>query len=76
MTTYINELLQERFNSKENYMVLAETINNYITGNNESKYNYIIDAIQVAILQYTDKFLLFQECEELYLAIKGFESLL
>ena len=76
MTTYINELLQERFNSKENYMVLAETINNYITRNNESKYNYIIDAMQVAILQYTDKFLLFQECEELYLAIKGFESLL
>ena len=75
MTTYINELLQERFNSKENYMVLAETINNYITSNNESKYNYIIDAIQVAILQYTNKFLLFQECEELYLTIKGFESL-
>ena len=75
MTTYINELLQERFNSKENYMVLAETINNYITKNNESKYNYIIDAMQVAILQYTNKFLLFQECEELYLAIKGFESL-
>ena len=75
MTTYINELLQERFNSKENYMVLAETINNYITRNNESKYNYIIDAMQVAILQYTNKFLLFQECEELYLAIKGFESL-
>ena len=76
MTTYINELLQERFNSKENYMVLAETINNYITNNNESKYNYIIDAMQVAILQYTNKFLLFQECEELYLTIKGFESLL
>lgn len=75
MTTYINELLQERFNSEENYMVLAETINNYITSNNESKYNYIIDAIQVAILQYANKFLLFQECEELYLAIKGFESL-
>ena len=75
MTTYINELLQERFDSKENYMVLAETINNYITNNNESKYNYIIDAMQVAILQYTNKFLLFQECEELYLAIKGFESL-
>ena len=75
MTTYINELLQERFNSKENYMVLAETINNYITNNNDSKYNYIIDAIQVAILQYTNKFLLFQECEELYLTIKGFESL-
>ena len=75
MTTYINELLQERFNSKENYMVLAETINNYITSNNESKYNYIIDAMQVAILQYTNKFLLFQECEELYLTIKGFESL-
>ena len=75
MTTYINELLQERFNSEENYMVLAETINNYITSNNESKYNYIIDAIQVAILQYTNKFLLFQECEELYLTIKGFESL-
>lgn len=75
MTAYINELLQERFNSKENYMVLAETINNYITSNNESKYNYIIDAIQVAILQYTNKFLLFQECEELYLTIKGFESL-
>lgn len=76
MTTYINELLQERFNSKENYMVLAETINNYITRNNESKYNYIIDAMQVAILQYTNKFLLFQECEELYLTIKGFESIL
>lgn len=76
MTTYINELLQERFNSKENYMVLAETINNYITNNNESKYNYIIDAMQVAILQYTNKFLLFQECEELYLTIKGFESIL
>lgn len=75
MTTYINELLQERFNSKENYMVLAETINNYITNNNDSKYNYIIDAMQVAILQYTNKFLLFQECEELYLTIKGFESL-
>lgn len=75
MTTYINELLQERFDSKENYMVLAETINNYITNNNESKYNYIIDAMQVAILQYTDNLLLFQECEELYLAIKGFESL-
>jgi hypothetical protein len=75
MTTYINELLQERFDSKENYMVLAETINNYITSNNESKYNYIIDAMQVAILQYTDNLLLFQECEELYLAIKGFESL-
>ena len=75
MTTYINELLQERFNSKENYMVLAETINNYITNNNECKYNYIIDAMQVAILQYTDNLLLFQECEELYLAIKGFESL-
>jgi hypothetical protein len=75
MTTYINELLQERFNSKENYMVLAETINNYITNNNDSKYNYVIDAIQVAILQYTNKFLLFQECEELYLTIKGFESL-
>ena len=75
MTTYINELLQERFNSKENYMVLAETINNYITNNNDSKYNYVIDAMQVAILQYTNKFLLFQECEELYLAIKGFESL-
>lgn len=76
MTTYINELLQERFDSKENYMVLAETINNYITRNNESKYNYIIDAMQVAILQYTNKFLLFQECEELYLTIKGFESIL
>lgn len=75
MTTYINELLQERFNSKENYMVLAETINNYIINNNDSKYNYVIDAIQVAILQYTNKFLLFQECEELYLTIKGFESL-
>ena len=74
MTTYINELLQESLNSKQDYSILSEIIYSYIKQNDESKYEYIIDAIQAAIIQYADKFIIYQECENIYLTIKGFES--
>ena len=64
MKQYINELLQETLG----------TIYDYVTKNNESKYNYIIDAIQISILNQTSKFISYQECEDMYFAIKGFES--
>lgn len=76
MTTYINELLQETMNDQKDYRYLAEIIKNYITKNNEDKYMYIIDAIQIAILNSTDKFISYEECENMYFAIKGFESLI
>ena len=75
MTTYINELLQESLNSNEDYSILSEIIYNYIKQNDERLYEYIIDAIQAAIIQYTDKFIIYQECENIYLIIKGFESI-
>lgn len=75
MTTFINELLQDILVSSEDYTSLAENIYNIIIKNDESMYNHIIDAIQILILQQTDKFLLFNDCEDLYLAIKGFESI-
>lgn len=75
MTQYINELIQETIGTKEDYSILAKSIYNYISSNNESKYSFVIDAIQVLILQYTGKFLIYQTCEELYFSIKGFESI-
>ena len=75
MTTYINELLQESLNSNEDYSILSEIIYKYIKQNDESLYEYIIDAIQAAIIQYADKFIIYQECENIYLIIKGFESI-
>ena len=75
MTTYINELLQESLNSNEDYSILSEIIYNYIKQNDERLYEYIIDAIQAAIIQYADKFIIYQECENIYLIIKGFESI-
>ena len=75
MTTYINELLQESLNSDKDYSILSEIIYNYIKQNDESLYEYIIDAIQAAIIQYADKFIIYQECENIYLIIKGFESI-
>lgn len=75
MTTYINELLQESLNSNEDYSVLSEIIYKYIKQNDESLYEYVIDAIQAAIIQYADKFIIYQECRNIYLAIKGFESI-
>lgn len=76
MTTYINELLQETLQGKNDYNQLAGIIENYITNNNENNYMYIIDAIQVAILRYTGRFILYEQCETMYYAIKGFESLI
>lgn len=76
MTTYINELLQEIMQEQKDYNQLAETIKNYIIKNNEDKYMYIIDAIQIAILNSTNKFISFEECENIYFTIKGFESLI
>ena len=75
MTTYINELLQESLNSKEDYSILSEIIYNYIKQNDNNLYEYIIDAIQAAIMQYTDRFMIYQECENIYLTIKSFESI-
>jgi hypothetical protein len=74
MLNYINELLQEVFESNNNYRLLSSEIYNYISNNNESKYMYIVDAIQIAILNHTDKFLSYQKCLDIYLTIKGFES--
>jgi hypothetical protein len=75
MTAYINELLQETLQGKNDYNQLAGIIENYITKNNEDKYMYIIDAIQVAILRNTNRFISYEQCETLYLTIKGFESI-
>lgn len=75
MTTYITELLQDVLKGKEDYRYLAEIIKDYVMKNSEDKYSYIVDAIQVSILQYTNKFLSYQECETIYFAIKGFQSL-
>lgn len=75
MTNYINGLLQEVLETNNNYDRLAEAIYDYITRNDESMYNYIIDAMQMLILQQTDKFIVYQDCENMYLAIKGFESI-
>ena len=75
MTPYINELLQESLNSNEDYSILSEIIYNYIKQNDARLYEYIIDAIQAAIIQYADKFIIYQECENIYLTIKGFESI-
>lgn len=74
MTQYINELLQEVLGNKEDYKCLSEIIYKYIIKNDESKYNYIIDAIQIAILSKTDKFIDYQLCENIYLSIKGMQS--
>ncbi len=75
MKQYINELLQETIGTGNDYKVLSETIHDYITKNDESKYNYIIDAIQISILNQTSKFISYQQCEDMYFAIKGFESI-
>lgn len=75
MTAFINELLQETLQGKNDYNQLAGIIENYITKNNEDKYMYIIDAIQVAILRNTNRFISYKQCETLYLTIKGFESI-
>ena len=74
MTQYINELLQEVLGNKEDYKSLSEIIYKYIIKNDESKYNYVIDAIQIAILSKTDKFIDYQLCEDIYLSIKGIQS--
>ena len=74
MLNYINELLQEVFESNKDYRLLSSEIYNYISNNNESKYMYIVDAIQITILNHTDKFLSYQKCLDIYLTIKGFES--
>lgn len=74
MTQYINELLQEVLGNKEDYKGLSEIIYRYIIKNDESKYNYVIDAIQIAILSKTDKFIDYQLCEDIYLSIKGIQS--
>ena len=75
MTAFINELLQETLQGKNDYNQLAGIIENYIKKNNEDKYMYIIDAIQVAILRNTNRFISYKQCETLYLTIKGFESI-
>jgi hypothetical protein len=75
MTNYINELIQETIGSKDDYSILAKAIYNYISNNSEDKYKFIVDAMQMLILQHTDKFLMYQTCEDMYFAIKGFESI-
>jgi hypothetical protein len=75
MTNYINELIQETIGTKDDYSILAKAIYNYISNNSEDKYKFIVDAMQMLILQYTDKFLMYQTCEDMYFAIKGFESI-
>ena len=75
MTNYINELIQETIGTKDDYSILAKSIYNYISSNSEDKYEFIVDAMQMLILQHTDKFLMYQTCEDMYFAIKGFESI-
>ena len=75
MLNYINELLQQVFESNNNYRLLSSEIYNYISNNSEDKYKFIVDAMQMLILQHTDKFLMYQTCEDMYFAIKGFESI-
>lgn len=75
MTNYINELIQETIGTKDDYSILAKAIYNYISNNSEDKYKFIVDAMQMLILQHTDKFLKYQTCEDMYFAIKGFESI-
>lgn len=75
MTNYINELIQETIGTKGDYSILAKAIYNYISNNSEDKYKFIVDAMQMLILQHTDKFLMYQTCEDMYFAIKGFESI-
>lgn len=75
MTNYINELIQETIGTKDDYSILAKAIYNYISNNSEDKYKFIVDAMQMLILQYTDKFLMYQTCADMYFAIKGFESI-
>lgn len=75
MTNYINELIQETIGTKGDYSILAKAIYNYISNNSEDKYEFIVDAMQMLILQHTDKFLMYQTCEDMYFAIKGFESI-
>lgn len=76
MKTYINELLQETLNMNKDFTELSETIYNYIIKNDEDKYNYIVDAMQIAILQQAEKLLMYSECEDMYFAIKGFQSII
>ena len=75
MTKYINELIQETIGTKDDYSILAKAIYNYISNNSEDKYKFIVDVMQMLILQHTDKFLMYQTCEDMYFAIKGFESI-
>lgn len=75
MTTYINELLQDMLVTEKDYSQLSESIFNYMTKNDDSKYEFIIDAIQMLILQQTNKFISYQECENMYLTIRGFQSI-
>ncbi len=75
MTNYINELIQETIGTKDDYSILAKAIYNYISNNSEDKYKFIVDVMQMLILQHTDKFLMYQTCEDMYFAIKGFESI-
>lgn len=75
MTNYINELIQETIGTKGDYSILAKAIYNYISSNSEDKYEFIVDVMQMLILQHTDKFLMYQTCEDMYFAIKGFESI-
>ena len=75
MTQYINELIQETIGTKDDYSILAKAIYNYISNNSEDKYKFIVDVMQMLILQHTDKFLMYQTCEDMYFAIKGFESI-
>ena len=61
MTAYINELLQETLQGKNDYNQLAGIIENYITKNNAE-----------VVIAYED---IKEQCETLYLTIKGFESI-
>lgn len=70
MSEYTNKLLQNKLESNNNYCNLASNINDAIIKNNNIPNTYIIDLIQIMIMRSTNMFLLYNDCEEIFFAIK------
>lgn len=65
------EALRQLINNEEKYNELVMKITTIITNNYNVESIYVIDTIQVLINRMTNKFMLYNECEEIYNSIKN-----
>ena len=70
MSEYINKLIKNKLESNDDYTVLINNIKDVIMKNNNIPNTYVIDSIQMMIMRSTNKFLLYNDCEDIFFAIK------